>query len=960
MTNSSFGPVFPEAGIQTNSASASGFHVAPGTVYSAPAGNGSAKSLNANNWTTNDYFQIRFGMSGYHGLRLVFDQTGSSTGPAEFRILYSTDGSSFVSFTNYSVPKANNTAVSWSSTSSNAASTVALNLSALAGLSNVAQVYLRILPRSTVSITNGTVGTTGASRFDNVTVRAMPNIPNTFGNLTYSDEGQSITITGATQSISGALTIPSTINGKPVVAIGPGAFADFTGLVSVIIPSSVTTIGNSAFSGCRALTSVSISFGVTSIGADAFRWCSELTSVSIPASVASIGSSAFSGCSALTSVTISEGVTTIGAYAFFICSRLASVTIPSTVTSIGTAAFGGTDALTSFSVDAANSNYSSADGVLFNKLKTVLIRYPAGRSGAYTVPHGVTTIENDAFADASRLTSVVIPPGVTSLGSNAFTYCSSLKSVSLPFGITSIGFWAFYGCTSLESLVIPASVTSIGPAAFYNCRALKSLTIPASVTSISSGAFADCTGLTSIDVDVSNLNYSSLDGVLFDKQQTMLLRYPPGRVGSYVVPIGVTAIGDDAFAGSAGLTSVTIPLTVTSIGWSAFYDCVALTAITIPPSVTRIEGWTFYGCSALTSVTLPASITSIGNSAFAWSRNLASAIFLGNAPTMGSNVFGSTAAGFTIRTTSTATGFTYPTWSGYQSVNNVQPPPPRIMTLSGNLAFGSVAVNFTGSAILNIGNAGTAPLTVSSIVYPAGFSGDWSGGSIAPGATQNVTVTFSPTVVQAYHGTVAVISDMTSGTSTVSLSAISVPVGGGSTDMFVYDSAGRLIQAIQSNGLIHDYAYDEEGNILSVSLSSTDTSPDGGSGNGIADWWERFYFDTIGIDPLVRGADGIPMLMKFALGLDPGTDSVAELPFSTVEEGNLTLTFRKARAATNLNFMVQKSSDLRTWTDLTAETSAALSLPPVTGLSDAESDSYEVSVPMSGSRMFMRLKVRTP
>ncbi len=130
------------------------------------------------------------------------------------------------------------------------------------------------------------------------------------------------------------------------------------------------------------------------------------------------------------------------------------------------------------------------------------------------------------------------------------------------------------------------------------------MTIPNSVTSIGDRAFAYCSSLTSISVATDNLNYSSKDGVLFDKQQKTLIQCPGGKQGAYVIPNSVTSIGGSAFWGCSGLTSVTIPNSVTSIGDYAFRDCSSLTSVTIPNSVTSIGQYAFYGCSSLTSVTL--------------------------------------------------------------------------------------------------------------------------------------------------------------------------------------------------------------------------------------------------------------------------------------------------------------------------------------------------------------------
>ena len=412
-------------------------------------------------------------------------------------------------------------------------------------------------------------------------------------------------------SKGGAYTIPST-----VTTIGDNAFVECTGLTSVSIPASVTSIGLYAFYGCTGLTGMSIPSSVTTIGEGAFSNCTGLTSVFIPASVTSIGLQAFYSCTALTSVLIPSSVTNIGSFAFAGCTTLTSVSIPSSVTDIGDRAFADCTGLVSFSVDAANPNFSSSDGVLFNKLQISLIQCPASKSGAYTIPSTATSIADFAFSSCTGLTSVSIPSSLTSIGSYAFLDCTGLTGISIPSGVTSIGSGAFYGCTGLTSVSISSSVTSIGSFAFYRCTGLASVAIPSSVTSIGSSAFLGCTGLVSLSVTAANPNYSSSNGVLFNKLQTSLIQCPVGKSGAYTIPSSVSSIGSNAFYGCTALTSVSVPSSITDIGSSAFSGCTGLTNVSIPPGVTSIGGFAFYRCTGLTSMSIPSSVTSIGSGAF--------------------------------------------------------------------------------------------------------------------------------------------------------------------------------------------------------------------------------------------------------------------------------------------------------------------------------------------------------
>ena len=235
---------------------------------------------------------------------------------------------------------------------------------------------------------------------------------------------------------------------------------------------------------------------------------------------------------------------------------------------------------------------------------------------------------------------VVLPKSLKEIGDYAFYDCYNLVSVNIPDSVTSIGEYAFDGCTSLTSITIPNSVTSIRKSAFRRCKSLTSITIPNSLTSIGEYAFYGCDALTSINVDVNNPNYCSIDGVLFDKNQTTLIKYPRGKQGaSYIIPNSVTSIGECAFYGCDALTSVTIPNSVTSIGNSAFRDCCALSSITIPNSVTSIGNSAFSGCDALTSITIPNSVTSIGHSAFKDCKKLTSITIPNSVTSIGDSAF---------------------------------------------------------------------------------------------------------------------------------------------------------------------------------------------------------------------------------------------------------------------------------------------------------------------------------
>ncbi len=263
------------------------------------------------------------------------------------------------------------------------------------------------------------------------------------------------------------LTWKFTENGTLTIS-GNGAMADY-------YYDSITFYSTAPWNiYCDSIKSVIIEDGVTNIGNYAFYDCS-LVSISIPNSVTSIGDGAFSFCYALTNVMIPDSITSIGEVAFSYCRDLASIIIPNSIISIGEGAFSHCDNLTKITVDINNKIYSSDEyGVLFNKDKTTLIRYPIGNTRKmYMIPNGVISINRFAFDGATNIKSVTIPDGVKSIGVATFQSCTALSSITIPNSVKSIDGGAFNHCDTLIKVMVYSIDVKFGTSTdvFSNCHA---------------------------------------------------------------------------------------------------------------------------------------------------------------------------------------------------------------------------------------------------------------------------------------------------------------------------------------------------------------------------------------------------------------------------------------------------------------------------------------------------------
>lgn len=265
--------------------------------------------------------------------------------------------------------------------------------------------------------------------------------------------------------------------------------------------------------------------------------------------------------------------------------------------------------------------------IIVSLLITLSITALAATDGyyTYTVSDGVATITD---CDTSISGNITIPASlggytVDKIGREAFCECDGLTSVALPNTVTKIESMAFYRCEKLKSISMPNSVKEIGLYAFSGCESIINITIPSSVTQIGSGAFDSCPKLNSIKVESTNTNYCDVDGNLYNKQQTILIRYAIGKTESHFsIPNTVKTIQSYAFRDCVNLKNIIVPNTVITIGDSAFSGCEELENINIPNGVTTIGFQAFAQCGKLKKIEIPSSVQTIGNYAFGFCESL--------------------------------------------------------------------------------------------------------------------------------------------------------------------------------------------------------------------------------------------------------------------------------------------------------------------------------------------------
>lgn len=442
-----------------------------------------------------------------------------------------------------------------------------------------------------------------------------------------------------------ALTIPDTLDGYTVVAIGSSAFAKNTYLQSVVIPDTVTVIQESAFAECTNLSGVALSEGLVDLGCNAFGetaltsivipksleiahtyWdslgrtdgpfqkCNQLRRILFETGTKKVAQFLFAGCTGLEKVVIPDEITAIGKGAFQLCSNLTSVTLPETCTEIGAGAF-----------------------MQCEKIEKI------------EIPNNVITIGSEAFKQCSELQQVILSSKLKDLGTAAFaetaiteieipksletahTYwdnlgrtdgpfekCDRLRSVSFETGTKQVAQFLFAGCTGLEKIVIPDEITTIGKGALQLCKNLTNVTLPESCTEIGEGAFLQNDKIEKIKIPNNVITIGSEAFKQCSELQQVIL-------SSKLKDLGTAAFAETAIIEIEIPKSLKMAHTYYDAGGridGPFEKCDQLKKVTFETGITQIAQFLFAGCTGLEKIDIPDTVDTIGKYALSECSNL--------------------------------------------------------------------------------------------------------------------------------------------------------------------------------------------------------------------------------------------------------------------------------------------------------------------------------------------------
>ncbi len=473
---------------------------------------------------------------------------------------------------------------------------------------------------------------------------------------TYSVDNGEATIIGCSTT-SENITLPTVIDGIPVVAIGYKGMANCTTLKSATIPNSITKLDIYAFTGCTNIDTVTIPATCKYVGSYAFSGCSKLTTVVIAEGVEFIGDNCFENCVMLAEIVVPDSCTHLGKYAFYNCTSLESATIGITVPHIEKYTFYNCNQLQSvvlgLSVETIGEyafyNTALSRVVTYNKLVSIG-KYAFANCDELTrvtLRAGIVNIDEGAFKDDILLSTINTPSTITDIGAYAFYNCQSLASLTIPELVTQINDYTFAHCYTLASVKVNGTIESIGYYAFYRTilsdfdfkeglttieqgafesNKLTEIVLPSTLTYIGEQAFSKNADLTSLSMPDSVSTVRAYAFAETGEKLDVVVRYNSGTVAanmlentpitSVIIEDGITAIGDYSFAYCNNLSKITFPETLQTIGSHSFFENRKYSEITLPKNVTSIGTYAFARGYALKKLTIPDSVQTIGESAF--------------------------------------------------------------------------------------------------------------------------------------------------------------------------------------------------------------------------------------------------------------------------------------------------------------------------------------------------------
>lgn len=413
-----------------------------------------------------------------------------------------------------------------------------------------------------------------------------------------------------------------------------------TKLTEIKFPSSLEKIERFGLGGNLRVKSFDFeNTAVTTIGVFACSGCTSLTEIIFPDALYEIESGAFMDCSALEEITLPDGLSLIGQCAFT-GTNITKVTVPDSVTEIGYCAFGYIDMETPMSnfvivgsmnsaayvyatdkdeeygyknefefttpeADAEQTEYNSLDKDMYEDFEYTAINGEAVITGCVSV---MPTIE---------VPSEINGMPVTRIYTSAFEN-STAEEIIIPDSVKTIDKLAFYNCTYLKTLTINGAET-IGDSAFIMCSSLTNLTISGNCKTIEGDEpFLSCSLLENITVTDGDGSYSSENGILYNKDKTILITYPPSKKEKeFKIPSSVKEISVSAFCNNSNLETVDVS-GAERIGAYAFEGSKKLTKAILSDSVKSVEIYAFADCPAMNSIRVPESVETIGDYAFGY------------------------------------------------------------------------------------------------------------------------------------------------------------------------------------------------------------------------------------------------------------------------------------------------------------------------------------------------------